>query len=99
MYRTSVIYLWQYLATFFENNLILPALKPQTALIELCSENVNHNKPVIKNVLLIFKLPLYKLREKHRLNIVDLLTDKKRNKKDKILFIFQLKKKKDISKQ
>ena len=94
MYRTSVIYLWQYLATFFENNLILPALKPQTALIELWSENVNHDKPVIKNVLLIFKLPLYKLREKHRLNIVDLLTDKKEIKRTKYCLSSNWKKRK-----
>ena len=53
---TSVIYLSQQLATFFENNLILPALTPQTDLLGLWSDNANHDKPIINHVLLIFKL-------------------------------------------
>ena len=44
---TSVIYLWQQLATFFENHLILPALTPQTALFGL--------GPSIKYVRKIFR--------------------------------------------
>ena len=74
---TSVIYLWQHLATFFENNLILPALTPQTAL---------------------FKLHVYNSREKHRLNIIDLLTDIKEIKKTKYRLSSNSEKKKDISK-
>ena len=36
---TYVIYLWQQLATFFKNNLILPALTPQTVVLGLWSDN------------------------------------------------------------
>ena len=74
---TYVIYLWQQLATFFENNLILPALTPQTTLLRLWSDNTNHDKPIINHFLLIFKLYEYNSREKHRLSIMDLLTDLK----------------------
>ena len=51
---TYVIYFWQQLATFFENNLILPARTPQTALLGLWSDNKNHDKPIINHFLLIF---------------------------------------------
>ena len=72
---TSVIYLWQQLATFFENNLIPPALTPQTALFGLWSDDANHNGPIINHILLILKLHVYNLREKHRLNIMNLPND------------------------
>ena len=74
---TCVIYLWQQLTIFFENNLILPALTPQTTLLRLWSDNTNHDKPIINHFLLIFKLYEYNSREKHRLSIMDLLTDLK----------------------
>ena len=64
--------------SFFENNLILPALTPQTALLGFWSDNTNHDKPIINHFLLIFKLYVYNLREKHRLSIMDLLTDIKK---------------------
>ena len=72
---TCVIYLWQQLAIFFENNLILPALTLQTTLLRLCSDNTNHDEPIINHFLLIFQLYVYNSREKHRLSIMDLLTD------------------------
>ena len=78
---TYVVYLWQQLATFFKNNLILPALTPQTALLGLWSDNTNHDEPIINHFLLIFKLYVYNSREKHRLSIMDLLTDIKEIKK------------------
>ena len=78
---TYVIYLWQQLATFLKNNLILPALTPQTALLGLWSDNTNHDEPIINHFLLIFKLYVYNSREKHRLSIMDLLTDIKETKK------------------
>ena len=52
---TSVIYLSQQLAGFFENNLILPALTPPTALFGLWSDDANHDEPIVNHVLLIFK--------------------------------------------
>ena len=72
---TYVIYLWQQLATFFENNLILQALAPQITLRGLWSDNTNHDEPIINHFLLIFKLYVYNSRGKHRLSIMDLLTD------------------------
>ena len=48
---------------FFEKNLILPALTPQTALFGLWSDDTNHDEPIINNVLLIFKLHVYNSRE------------------------------------
>ena len=72
---TYVIYLWQQLATFFENNLILPALTPQTTLLRLWSDNKNQDESIINHFLLIFKLYMYNSGEKHRLNIMDLLTN------------------------
>ena len=79
---TYVIYLWQQLATFFENNLILPTLTPQTALLGLFwSDNANHDELIINHFLLIFKLYVYNSRENHHLNIMDLLTDIKEIKK------------------
>ena len=76
-----MIYIWQHLATFFENSLILPALTPQTALLGLWSDNTNHDEPIINHFLLIFKLYVYNSREKHRLSIMDLLNDIKEIKK------------------
>ena len=78
---TSVLYLWQRFATFSENDLILPALMPQAVLLGLWSDNANQDEPIINHVLLIFKLHVYNSREKHRLNIINLLTDIKEIKK------------------
>ena len=91
------IYLWQQLATFFESNLILPAITLQTALLALWCDNANHDEPII-NHFLIFKLSVYNSREKHRLNIMDLLTDIKEIKKTEYHLSSNSGKKKDISK-
>ena len=80
--------LWQQLATFFENILILPALTSQTSLLGLWSDNANHDEPIINHFFfLIFKLYVYNSRVKHRLNIMDLLINIK--EKGRIPFIFQ----------
>ena len=71
---TYMIYLWQQLSTFFENNLILPTLTPQTALLGLWSENTNHDEPIINHFLLIFKLYVYNSRGKQ-----DMLRQSKHN--------------------
>ena len=76
-----VIYLRQQLATFFESNLILPALTPQTALLGLWSDNANYDEAIINHFLLIFKLHVYNSREKHPQKIMDLLTNIKEIKK------------------
>ena len=70
--------LWQQLATFFENILILPALISQTSLLGLWNDNANHDEPVINHFFfLIFKRYVYNSRVKHRLNIMDLLINTK----------------------
>ena len=66
---------------FFENNLILTALTPQTVFVVLWKDYTNHDEPIVNHVLLIFKLHMYNSREKHRLNIMDLLNDVKEIKK------------------
>ena len=62
-------------SNFFENNLILLPLTTQTALLGLWSHDADHDEPIINHFLLIFKLYVYNSREKHCLNIMDLLTD------------------------
>ena len=78
--------------------MILPALASQTALLGLWNDNANHNEPIINHFLLIFKLYVYNSREKHRLNIMDLLTNIKGIKKTEYRLSFNSGKKKDISK-
>ena len=68
-------------SNFFENNLILTALTPQTVFVGLWKDYTNHDEPIVNHVLRIFKLHMYNLREKHRLNIMDLLNDVKEIKK------------------
>ena len=93
---TPVIYLWQQLSTFFENNLILAALTPQTALIGLWSDNANHDEPIINHVLLIFKLHMCNSMEKHRLNILEVLADIKEIKKTESRLLSNSEKKRNI---
>ena len=49
-----------YGAIFFESNLILPALTPETALTGLWSDNTNHDEPITNNVIHV-----HNSREKH----------------------------------
>ena len=96
---TYMIYFWLQLATFFENSFILPVLTPQSALLGLWRDNANHDETIIIHFLLIFKLYVYNSREKHRLNIMDLLTDIKESENTKYLLSSNSgEKKKDISK-
>ena len=44
---SSVIYLWQQLATFLKNNLVLLALTPPTDLLELWSDNANYDESIL----------------------------------------------------
>ena len=60
---TYVVYLWKQLASFFENNFILQALKPQISLLEHWSDNINHVEAIINHFLLIFKLHVYDSRK------------------------------------
>ena len=58
--------LWLDLVQCFENSIILPTLTPQTAIFGIDSTGNDFiNKAFINHILLIFKLYVYKSREKH----------------------------------
>ena len=66
--------LWSDLVQCFQNNLILPTLTPQTAIFGFLDYTNNdsifeNNKCLSNHILLIFKLYVYKSREKKLLNI------------------------------
>ena len=66
--------LWSDLVQCFQNNLILPTLTPQTAIFGFLDSTNNdsifeNNKCLSNHILLIFKLYLYKSREKKLINI------------------------------
>ena len=71
---------WSDLVQCFQNNLILPTLTPQTAIFGFldCTNNdsIFENKKCLSNyILLIFKLYVYKSREKQSLNINNLIAE------------------------
>ena len=82
------------LATFLKKNLLLSALTPQSALFRLWSDNTNYGEPFINHVLLIIKLHVYNSREKHFLNIMNLLNNIKGINKYRTTFTFQQRKNK-----
>ena len=72
--------LWSDLAQCFQNNLILPTLTPQTAIFEFLDYTNNdsifeNNKCLSNHILLIFKLYVYKSREKKLININNLMAE------------------------
>ena len=79
----------------FQNTLILPTLTPQTATLGILdsvrsksfSEN---NKTFISHILLIFKLYVYKSREKKFINIDNLITEIRKVKRIEKEIAFKL---------
>ena len=72
--------LWSDLVQYFQNNLILPTLTPQTAIFGFLDYTNNdsifeNNKCLSNHILLIFKLYVYKSREKKLLNINNLIAE------------------------
>ena len=68
--------LWSDLVQCFQNNLILPTLTPQTAIfgfLDYTDSIFEKNKCLSNHILLIFKLYVYKSREKKLLNINNLI--------------------------
>ena len=64
----------------FQNSLTLPALTPQTAIFGILDSASNdsifkNNKVFINHILLIFKLYLYKFREKKFINLNNLIAE------------------------
>ena len=67
-------YLWLQLNRHFCSDLTFPVLRPQTAILGLFNDSVS-NTHLINHILLLFKLYIYKSRNKHRLNINELLAN------------------------
>ena len=67
-------YLWLQLNRHFPPDLTFPVLTPQTAILGLVNDSVS-NIHLINHILLLFKLYIYKSRNKHQLNINELLAN------------------------
>ena len=78
-----VIALWEQLQRFFEPDLTLPKLIPQTAMFGFLDQC--NNIYLINHILLIFKLYVYKSRTSQKLNFSDLLRSIKKFKRTKKL--------------
>ena len=75
-----VKFLWSELVQCFQNTLILPTLTPQTAILGIFDSVSNNSflknsKILINHILLIFKLYVYKSREKKFININNLIAE------------------------
>ena len=66
--------LWLQLNRHFHSDLKFPVLTPQTAISGIFNDSVS-NIHLINHILLLFKLYIYKSRNKHRLNINELLAN------------------------
>ena len=76
----SIKCLWSDLVQFFKNSLVLPTLTPQTAIFGFFDStkseyNFKKNKLLINHILLIFKLYVYRSREKQFIYINNLITE------------------------
>ena len=75
-----VKFLWSELVQCFQNTLLLPTLTLQTAILGILDSVSNNsffenNKILINHILLIFKLYVYKSREKKFININNLIAE------------------------
>ena len=75
-----VKFLWSELVQCFQNTLILPILTPQTVILGILDFKSNNsffenNKILTNHILLIFKLYVYKSREKKFINTNNLITE------------------------
>ena len=70
----SIKYLWLQLNKHFISNSTFYILTPQTAILGLFNDSVS-NIHLINHILLLFKFYIYKPRNKHGLNINDLLAN------------------------
>ena len=66
--------LWLQLNRHFHSDLKFPELTPQTAIVDIFNDSVS-NIHLINHILLLFKLYIYKSRNKNRLNINELLAN------------------------
>ena len=70
----STKYLRIQLNRHFHSNLTFPVLTPQTVILGLFNDSVS-NIHLINHIVLLFKLYIYKSRNKHRININELLAN------------------------
>ena len=80
LFYDRVKFLWSELVQCCQNSLILPTLTPQTAILGILDSVSNNsffenNKILINHILLIFKLYVYKSREKKFININNLIAE------------------------
>ena len=76
----SIKCLWSDLVHYFQNSLVLPILTPQTAIFGFLDStnsdyNFKKNKLLINHILLIFKLYVYRSREKQFIHINNLIVE------------------------
>ena len=60
---------------FFQNNLILPTSTPQSVIFGFLENIFENSKDLSNPILLIFKLHVYKSREKKLININNFLAE------------------------
>ena len=68
----SIKWLWSNLVHYFQNSLVLPFLTPQTAIFGSLGST---NSDLINHVVLIFKLYVYRSREKQFIHINNLIAE------------------------
>ena len=64
--------LWSQIKNFFQNILYIPDLDLQSAVVGFLNEN-NNNNILLNNILVTFKMTLYKNREKHSATINNII--------------------------
>ena len=68
----SIKCLWSDLVHYFQNSLVLPILTPQTAIFWFLGST---NSDLINHIVLIFKLYVYRSREKQFIHINNLIAE------------------------
>ena len=66
--------LWLQLNWHFHSDLRFPILTPQTSILDIFNDSVS-NIHLINHILLLFKLYIYKSRNKHQLSMNELLAN------------------------
>ena len=90
-----VKHLWSDLVQCSENTLTLPTLTPQTAIFGILDSVRNNsffenNKTFVNHILLIFKLYVYKSREKKFINVDNLIAEIRKFKRIEKEIAFKL---------
>ena len=73
-------HLWQQLKSFFENKINLPDLDLQSAIVGFL-DTANAHNVLINNILLTFKMTLYKFRDKRNITFSKIINNLKSREK------------------